>query len=61
LEDEALLVSGLKRRSHDCSREREADGDPDGIITLAASHASLASKPIEVRALIDEAATAAGD
>lgn len=30
---------------------------PRKIITLAASHASLASKPIEVSALIDEAAT----
>ncbi len=28
------------------------------IVTLAASHASLASKPVEVSALIDEAATA---
>jgi len=28
------------------------------IITLAASHASLASKPLEVSALIDEAAKA---
>jgi hypothetical protein len=60
--NEALLVSRLKRRSHDRSREREADGDPDGREEdLAASHASLASKPIEVCALIDEAATAAGD
>ena len=31
------------------------------IITLAASHASLASKPVEVCALIDEAAKAAVD
>ena len=28
------------------------------IITLAAGHASLASKPVEVAALIDEAAKA---
>ena len=31
--------------------------NPRKIITLAASHASLASKPVEVSALIDEAAT----
>ncbi|KVL84332.1 hypothetical protein WT02_11140 [Burkholderia stagnalis] len=31
---------------------------PRKTITLAASHASLASKPVEVAALIDEAATA---
>lgn len=33
--------------------------NPRKVITLAASHASLASKPAEVSALIDEAATAA--
>ena len=33
--------------------------NPRKIITLAASHASLASKPIEVSTLIDEAATEA--
>ncbi|KVN08158.1 hypothetical protein WT09_30485 [Burkholderia stagnalis] len=31
---------------------------PRKTITLAASHASLASKPVEVAALTDEAATA---
>jgi hypothetical protein len=33
---------------------------PRKVITLAASHASLASKAAEVAALIDEAATEAG-
>jgi hypothetical protein len=32
--------------------------NPRKIVTLAASHASLASKPVEVSGLIDEAATA---
>jgi hypothetical protein len=30
----------------------------EAFVTLAASHASLASKPVEVSALIDEAAKA---
>ena len=32
--------------------------NPRRTVTLAASHASLASKPVEVSGLIDEAATA---
>lgn len=38
-------------------RRMSARMSPRKIITLAASHASLASKPVEVSALIDEAAT----
>lgn len=39
-------------------RTMSARLNPRKVITLAASHASLASKPVEVAALIDEAATA---
>lgn len=41
-------------------REMSARINPRKVITLAASHASLASKAAEVAALIDEAATEAG-
>lgn len=52
-------VSSEDRMIHPESQERmSARLGARRIITLAAGHASLASKPVEVGALIDEAARA---
>jgi pimeloyl-ACP methyl ester carboxylesterase len=52
-------ISGEDRMIHpDNQRRMSARMDAKKIITLAAGHASLASKPHEVAALINEAATA---
>ncbi|WP_439497901.1 alpha/beta hydrolase [Bosea sp. (in: a-proteobacteria)] len=53
-------ISSQDRMIAPANQERMAARlDARKVITLAASHASLASKPIEVTALIDEAARAA--
>jgi pimeloyl-ACP methyl ester carboxylesterase len=52
-------ISGQDRMIHpDNQRRMSARMNPRKIITLDSGHASLASKPDEVTALIDEAATA---
>ena len=52
-------ISSEDRMIHpDNQRRMSARMNPKKIITLATGHASLASKPLEVCALIDEAATA---
>ncbi|HEX5262574.1 MAG TPA: alpha/beta hydrolase [Phenylobacterium sp.] len=52
-------ISGQDRMIHpDNQRRMSARMNPRKIITLDSGHASLASKPDEVAALIDEAATA---
>ena len=52
-------VSSADRMIHPDNQKRmSARMDARKVITLDASHASLASKPAEVAALIDEAASA---
>jgi pimeloyl-ACP methyl ester carboxylesterase len=52
-------ISSEDRMIHPDNQKRMAERiSPKKIITLAAGHASLASKPVEVAALIDEAAKA---
>lgn len=55
-------ISSEDRMIHPDNQKRMAERmNPRKMLTLAASHASLASKPVEVSALIHEVATALAD